>query len=213
MNPFFKSGQTVLFQGDSITDCDRDRSDPASLSEGYPGRVATIYNTLFPDNGVTFVNRGVSGDRVRNLVERYEEDFKAVNPDFVSILIGINDTWRNYDSNDKTTTAEFENTYITLLERIKKDMPKAQIMLIEPFVLNTDPARACWRQEDLGEKIDVVRNLARKYADYFLPLDGIFVKEIVSGYTDEQLSGDGVHPTPQGHAIIALKYLKVLGVL
>lgn len=213
MNPFFKPGQTVLFQGDSITDCGRDRNDPTSLSEGYPGRVAAIYQQLFPGSGVRFVNRGVSGDRVRNLLERYDEDFKAIQPDFISILIGINDTWRNYDSADKTTTQAFQNTYITLLEKIKSDMPGAQIMMIEPFVLNTDPARACWRQEDLGEKIDVVRNLARQYADYFLPLDGIFVREIVSGFTDEQLSGDGVHPTNQGHAVIALEYLKLLNII
>ncbi len=209
MKELFKKGQVVLFQGDSITDCGRDREDITSLSEGYPGVVAKLYNTLFPDNGVIFINKGISGNRTKELLERYDRDFKAIKPDFISILIGINDTWRRYDSSDPTGTEEFEKNYRTLLAKIKADLPGCKIMLIEPYVLNSLPDRAAWR-EDLGPKIQVTRKLAKEYADYYLPLDGIFAKAEVEQYTCKQIAEDGVHPSAIGHSIIAREYIKAL---
>ncbi len=111
MKNMFCDGQVVLFQGDSITDCGRNYSDITSLSGGYPGIVAKMYTLLFPDTKVTFVNKGISGNRVKDLLARYEQDFKAIKPDFLSILIGVNDTWRRYDHNDPTSAEEFENAY------------------------------------------------------------------------------------------------------
>jgi lysophospholipase L1-like esterase len=209
MKNMFKDGQVVLFQGDSVTDCGRDRTDLNSLSEGYPGIVAKIYGLLFPETKVTFVNKGISGNRVIDLLNRYEEDFKAIKPDFLSILIGINDTWRRFDANDPTSAEKFENTYRELLTKVKKDMPNCRIMLIEPFVLNSLPDRATWR-EDLDPKIQVVRKLAKEFADYYIPMDGILAKAEVEQYTCEQIAADGVHPTAMGHGMIAEEYLKAL---
>ena len=171
--------------------------------------VAQKYRLLFPDSKVTFVNKGVSGNRVKNLLERYEEDFKAIKPDFLSILIGINDTWRRYDSNDPTSVESFEKTYHKLLTRIKADLPDCKIMMIEQFLLNTDQAKACWR-EDLDPKIQAVRRLAKEFADYYIPMDGILAKAEVEMYTCKQITEDGVHPTRIGHSIIAEEYLKAL---
>ncbi|QHQ61866.1 GDSL family lipase [Anaerocolumna sedimenticola] len=209
MKEIYKKGQIVLFQGDSITDCGRNREDITSLSEGYPGVIANMYNLLFPDNGVTFINKGISGNRVKDLVERYDEDFKSIKPDFISILIGINDTWRRYDSNDPTSTEEYEKNYRFLLEKIKTDLPDCRIMIMEPFVLYSLPDREQWR-EDLNPKIQVARKLAKEYADYYLPLDGIFAKAEVEDYTCNQITEDGVHPSAIGHSIIAKEYLKAL---
>ena len=209
MKEIFKKGQTILFQGDSITDCGRNREDNTSLSEGYPGVIAKMYNLLFPENGVTFINKGISGNRVKDLVERYNEDFKSINPDFISILIGINDTWRRYDSNDPTSAKEYEKNYRFLLNKIKSDMPDCKIMIMEPFVLYSLPDREQWR-EDLNPKIQVARKLAKEYADYYLPLDGIFAKAEVEEYTCKQITEDGVHPSAIGHSIIAREYLKAL---
>jgi acyl-CoA thioesterase I len=210
MKNMFQDGQVVLFQGDSITDCGRDFSDIGSLGGGYPNVVAKMYQLLFPDTKVTFINKGISGNRVKDLLARYEEEFKVLKPDFLSILIGVNDTWRRYDSNDPTSTEEFEKTYTELLTRIKKDMPNCKIMIIEPFLLNSVPERAAWR-EDLDPKIQVVRKLAKQFADYYLPMDGIYAKAEVEQYTCHQLAGDGVHPSALGHSIIAEEYLKTLG--
>lgn len=209
MKELFKKGQVVLFQGDSVTDCGRNREDVNSLSEGYPGVAAKLYHTLFPDNGITFINKGISGNRVIDLLDRYDEDFKGVKPDFLSILIGINDTWRRYDSEDPTSTQQFEENYRLLLSKIKKDLPDCKIMIIEPFVLNSLPDRKAWR-EDLDPKIHVVRALAKEFADYYLPMDGILAKAEVEKYTCKQIAEDGVHPSAIGHSIIAEEYIKAL---
>jgi acyl-CoA thioesterase-1 len=209
MKHLFQEGQVVLFQGDSVTDCDRNREDITSLGEGYPAMVAKKYQLLFPGSNVKFVNKGISGNRVKDLLARYEEDFKSLKPDFLSILIGINDTWRRYDSNDPTSAQDFEKTYRELLTRIKKDLPNCKIMMIEPFLLNSDPNKFVYR-EDLDPKIQVVRKLAVEFADYFLPMDGIFAKAEVEMYSCKQMSEDGVHPTQIGHSILAEEYMKAL---
>ena len=110
MKTIFKAESTVLFQGDSITDWGRDGGllmdmfpeGGGALGKGYAYRAAKIYELLFPNHPVKFINRGVSGDRCQNLLERYQKDILEVHPDYLSIMIGINDTWRRYDSNDIT---------------------------------------------------------------------------------------------------------------
>ena len=160
-----------------------------------------------------FINKGVNGNRSKDLLDRYEADFKAIHPDFISILIGINDCWRRYNSSsDPTSCAQFESNYRTLLQKIKADMPHAKIMLIEPFVLPSLPDRNSWH-EDLDPKINAVRSLAREYVDYLLPMNGIINAASVGKYTCEELSQDGVHPLPAGHAVIADAYLRTLGIL
>lgn len=216
MNKFFKDGATVLFQGDSVTDCGRNRNHDcmtmAKFGTGYPRVFKEIYDSVFPDNTINFVNRGVSGDRVRNLLERYDEDFKAVNPDFVSIMIGINDTWRAYDSDDYCSPERFEKEYDELLSKIKADFPEAKIMLIEPFAFTAHPDRQGWN-EDLDPKREIVKNLADKYADYFIPMYSLITNTDKNGFDMYALSGDGVHPAPQGHSFIAAEIFKTLGIL
>lgn len=212
MQPFFKANQTILFQGDSVTDCGRNRSDLNSLGDGYAAKVAGIYNTLFPDSGVRFINKGVSGDRTCDLLARYAEDFKAIRPDFLSILIGINDTWRRFDSHDPTTTAQFEARYRQLLTQVKADLPDCKIMIIEPFLLNSDQSKSCFR-EDLDPKIQVVRNLAAEFGDYFLPMDGFLNAAAATDSTPVRIAADGVHPTQEGHAYVACHILKALSVI
>lgn len=208
MKSRFQDGQVVLFQGDSITDCGRDRSDITSLGGGYADIIAKLYRTLFPEAGVTFINKGIGGNRVKDLLARYEEDFRSIQPDYLSILIGVNDTWRRYDNNDPTGSEEFESTYRELLTKLRRDLPDCKLVMIEPFLLNSLPDRAAWR-EDLDPKIHVVRKLAKEYADYYIPMDGIFAKAEVEEYTCEQLAQDGVHPSAIGHRMIAEEYLKI----
>ncbi|MDR2649742.1 MAG: SGNH/GDSL hydrolase family protein [Clostridiales bacterium] len=202
-------GKTVLFQGDSVTDCGRLREDDASLGYGYPEKISSAYMGFFPESTVRFINRGVSGDRSCNLLERYQEDFLNQRYDVISILIGINDVWRAYDSGDPTPPEIFEKNYSELLERIKRDLPDAYIIMIEPFVLHSLPDRLKWR-EDLDPKIQVVRKLAVQYAGVFLPMDGILAGYIASGVPQERIADDGVHPTPAGHGIIAYEWLKAV---
>lgn len=212
MKRFFKDGDVVLFQGDSITDTHRDKETNIGLGEGYPPKVKAIYDALFPGNDVKFINRAVSGDRTINLVERYDRDIKAVNPDFVSILVGVNDTWRKFDRNDETTVEQFEKNYRFILDGIKRDFPKAKIMMIEPYLLTTKPERAEWFST-LDPMIRVIRKLGMEYADYYLSLEGAFHKYLSKGLTEADISEDGVHPTQTGHGIIAYEYLKALEII
>jgi len=129
-----KENDIVLFQGDSITDCHRDKSDPDSLGLGYPYFVASQFNYRYPHLGVKFYNRGISGNRAGDLVSRWQEDCIDLHPTVVSVYIGINDTWRNYDQNMITTPQEYEANYRFLLDEIKAKLD-ARLIIIEPFVL------------------------------------------------------------------------------
>ncbi len=216
MKKFFKDGMTVLFQGDSVTDCERDRSlneGIESMGAGYPKLFKQIYDTLFPGNKVKFVNKGVSGDRTINLLSRYDEDFKSVNPDFISIMIGINNTWRNFDGQDDYSTAErFEKEYEELLTKIKADMPEAKILIIEQFAFTAHPERNTW-QEDIDGKREVTRRLADKYADWFIPMYDILTEASKTDFDMYELSADGVHPAALGHSVIATEIFKTLGII
>src|SRR4051812_13548877 len=94
-----KQGDKVLFQGDSITDCGRNREVATDLGKGYPLMVAAAFGAAYPEMGVTFINRGIGGNRVVDLQSRWQEDCIDLQPDWVSIYIGINDCWRRYDKN------------------------------------------------------------------------------------------------------------------
>ncbi len=211
MNTYFKKGQTVLFQGDSVTDCQRNRDDISSYGNGYASKIVQIYETLFPENEIKFINKGISGNRVRDILDRYDSDIKDVAPDFISILIGINDVWRRYDRNDPTSVEDFLNSYETLLKKIVSDFPNIKIMIIEPFLLHGGDDKDIWH-EDFDPKLQVVRKLAMQYADYLLPADGIMAREGCK-FGPEALAADDVHPTQLGHSIIATEYLKLLEIL
>ncbi len=194
---------TVLFIGDSVTDAGRDRSDPNSLGHGYPRLVADSYRTRSGD-GVRFVNRGISGNRVRDLRARWQEDCLDLTPDVVSILIGINDTWRRYDSGDATSADDFARDYDHILARTTDALP-ARLVLVEPFVLPVTAGQHSWR-EDLDPKVEVVRRLAREYAATLVPLDELLAKA-AADQDAAALAADGVHPTDEGHAQIARFWL------
>ena len=189
----------ILFQGDSVTDAGRDREDFADLGFGYPVYAAQVIRSALPERDIEFVNKGISGNRSCDLLDRWQEDCIDLQPDVVSILIGINDTWRRFDSNDPTSAAQFEENYRGLLEDIRKNT-SAKIVLVDPFVLPVDRTKDFWRI-DLDEKIQVVRRVAKDYADVYLPLDGILASHCLSE-PPEHWTDDGVHPNEDGAKLI-----------
>jgi lysophospholipase L1-like esterase len=205
----FNSGDLVLFQGDSVTDTGRDRADITSLGYGYAMMAAAWFAATHPEQMVSFINKGVGGDRTCDLKARWEEDCIKLRPTVVSILIGINDCWRRYDQNDPTPVEEFESNYRFLLTRLR-ETGVTKIILAEPFVLPVSAERRSWR-EDLDPKIAVVRALAREYQTLLLPLDGIFNK-MATRRPPEFWAPDGVHPSPAGHALIAKEWLRTANV-
>ncbi|MEV8374073.1 SGNH/GDSL hydrolase family protein [Kribbella sp. NPDC056861] len=185
--------RTFVFAGDSVTDCGR-RGDPAGLGDGY---VKNLYDA-FGSQRPRIVNAGISGHRAADLAARWQTDVIAEQPDLVSVLIGINDTWRRYDEDDPTSAEAFEHSYRELLDSVTHT---AQLVLVEPFLLAVKEEQHLWR-EDLDPKIDVVRRLAAEYGALLVPADVEFNRQAAAvGAT--ALADDGVHPTAAGHQLLA----------
>ena len=199
---------TVLFQGDSITDAGRSRQNDGDLGQGYPAMVAAWFSALYPEKHVRFLNRGISGNRARDLRDRWQRDCLDLGPTLVSILIGINDTWRRYDSHDPTSAEVYEANYRAILEATRDEL-QADIVILEPFSLPVPADRAGWRV-DLDPKIAVARDLAREFGATYIPLDGLFAAAAVKREMGFWLP-DGVHPSPAGHALIAQAWLRAVG--
>ncbi len=197
----------ILFQGDSITDAGRNRDNPHHLGGGYPKFAAELLQRRYPDRAFEFLNFGISGNRTWDLLARWDSDCLAHDPDVVSILIGINDTWRRYDQNLPTTVEQFEQNYRSLLEQVKA-RTHARILMLEPFLLHVDESKRHWR-EDLDPKIQVVQALAREYADDYIPLDGYFAS-ITSIRPPATFTEDGVHPNEAGAKFIAALYANAI---
>jgi lysophospholipase L1-like esterase len=197
----------ILFQGDSITDAGRSRDNDAQLGGGYANFIAAWLSARHPELNLTFLNRGISGNRIYDLESRWDDDCIALQPDWVSILIGINDTWRRYDSNVPSPVEEFEACYRRLLERTVNETP-ARLILLEPFVLPTPPDRVAWR-EDLDPRIDAIRRVARDYQALYVPFDGLFAAACTR-QAPAFWAGDGVHPTQAGHALMAQAWIQAV---
>ena len=201
----------ILFQGDSVTDGGRDKSNSLDMGEGYPRYAAAMIQDSYPDAEFEFVNLGISGNRTEHLVARLEKDLIEIQPDIVSVMIGINDVWHHYAFECVETTDEaFEKNYRTVLDAIKS-RTSARILMIQPFLLETvDPAKQALRNE-LARKQTIVKRLADEYADAYLPLDEILHQEVNVEPAD--YAADGVHPTPDGACRIGEAYLGAIAPL
>jgi len=195
----------ILFTGDSITDCGRNREDAKSLGFGYAAFIAARLQAYLASPELQIFNRGISGNRAGDLLGRVDADLLDLKPTVVSILIGINDVWRRYDAKNPTSAETFEKNYRGLLEKISSDLD-ARVILLEPFLLHVPDDRYAWR-EDLNPKIDVTRKLAVEFGAELLPLDGLFAK-MASQTPAAYWAGDGVHPSAAGHALIAEAWLE-----
>ncbi len=210
MPPIIEDNATVLFQGDSITDAGWDRNDETNLGQGYAAMAAALFTAMYPEKNVRFLNRGIGGNRVPDLQGRWQADCLDLKPDWVSIMIGINDTWRGFDSNDPTATEAYEEGYEDILTRTR-DVLGAKLVVVEPFLLPTPADRLEWRV-DLDPKIHAGRRLARKFGAIYVPMDGIFAA--ASMHREPAFwAGDGVHPSQPGHALIAEAWLRAVNAL
>ncbi|WP_456788717.1 SGNH/GDSL hydrolase family protein [Cellulomonas sp. P5_C5] len=200
---FLQPHDRILLTGDSVTDWGRDRSDPTSLGHGYAGIVAALAGARRPELGLTFLNRGVGGDTSAMLRARWEQDAVALAPTVVSVLIGINDTWRRYDSGTPTSTDEYEENLRAVVAGVDR------LVLIEPFVVPVTEAQHAWR-EDLDPRISVVRRVATERGAVLVPADGLFAAAAARTGA-ATWADDGVHPTPAGHGLLAQAWLEAVG--
>lgn len=207
----FKEKSTIVLQGDSITDACRGY-EPDGIGFGYARMIIKGLEALYPDYELNVINRGISGNRVVDLEARWDEDCINHKPDLVSIMIGVNDTWHSHGVGlfGGVDAEQFEKSYRNIIERTLES--GAKIILFEPYAFHHDAFKEEWR-DDFGPKIQIVRRLAEEYkVDALIPLDGLMYKWAAK-YGAKALSEDGVHPTPLGHRLIALEWLKSAGAL
>ncbi|MBN2853611.1 MAG: SGNH/GDSL hydrolase family protein [Clostridia bacterium] len=194
-----KNNSLILFQGDSITDAGRDKEDSSSLGNGYVMMIASDYIASHYNQEVTFLNKGISGNKAIDLYNRWDEDCIRLTPDLLTIFVGINDTSGDNINED----SDFFKYYDLLLEMTRKKNDSI-IILMEPFVYPVDEDRQ-HRRKKLYRKIEIVRELSMKYKTALIPLDGIFQSVAVNkGY--KFFAADGVHPSLSGHALIAREW-------
>ena len=200
----------ILFQGDSITDAGRDKRNFHDLGNGYPKYAAELIRQANPTLDVEFINLGISGNRTDQLFDRMHDDIIALQPDVVSILIGINDVWHRHSHRIETTDEQITANYRAILSRIKAQT-NARIMILSPFLLDNEEKES-WRPE--VESIDaIVRALADEFADVYLPLDEHFAKALPVQPEPCHYSNDGVHPNPNGAAYIGGLYAEAIAPL
>lgn len=197
----------VLFQGDSITDCGRNYEESDSLGHGYALMAAARLGMESPLKRLRFLNRGISGNRVVDLRGRWEEDCIGLDPTWVSILVGINETGRKYNQGEATSVEAYYEGYRELLIQTR-ELTGANFILMEPFLLPVTEAKKEWR-EDLDPKIQAVRELSCEFETFYVPLDGIFAAAS-SKMEMSYWAPDGVHPSPAGHALMAEAWLATM---
>jgi len=199
----------ILFQGDSITDAGRDRSDPHNLGPGYPKYAAQYIRQQHPGMDLEFINLGIGGNQTKDLVARWQTDCIDLKPDLVSIHIGVNDTWHHAPNRDWIPNDVYESRYRSILTDIKTKT-SAKIMILEQFLLPV-PDKEFFRV-DLDPKIQITRKLAREFADIFIPADGLFAAACV-GQDMYHWSPDGVHPNENGSAFMGKLYAEAFSKL
>lgn len=198
----------ILFQGDSITDCGRNRDDFYGMGNGYANLVKASLGMDCPGE-YEYINRGISGNRIVDLYARIKSGFINLAPDYASIYIGVNDTWHEISVRNGVDTEKFEKIYTMLIDEIKAACPATKLIIIAPYVLegsatcNTEeiPDRLERFKKDVAEKAVVAKRIAEKYSLQLIELQPAF-DEACTKAPAEYWARDGVHPTACGHEII-----------
>ncbi|MEJ6621552.1 MAG: SGNH/GDSL hydrolase family protein [Opitutae bacterium] len=212
--PQFEKGSRLLFQGDSITDMKwgRNQTDRNHyLGHSYVYLIAARLGVDMPQAQLEFFNRGISGNKVGDLRKRWREDAIEMKPDWLSILIGINDV-------EKTVTKEngfdlWEDNYRFILDESLKANPELKLVLLNPFVLasgrlaNLNAFKA--KREIVDRLCMIVSQLAFDYNAVHVKTDEIFDKA-ARKVNAQQWIWDGIHPLPQGHELIARNWLQAV---
>lgn len=205
--------KVILFQGDSITDGNRGRSDDPNhiLGHSYAYIIGGKLGNEYAEKGLRFYNRGISGDRMSDLYARWNEDAISLNPDIISIMIGVNDAWRTMKGEPSGVTDRFERAYRHVLEETSEVLPHTKLILCEPFILKTGELAQQWEAWD--ERIKhyqaVVRQLAEQFHAVHVPLQEAF-NEAAQRADASYWLWDGVHPTAAGHDLIAKQWLHIV---
>ena len=194
-----------LFLGDSITDCGRREDAPDHLGAGYVRTARDWLLARDPAAAPTVLNRGVGGNTVLDLESRWDRDVIAERPDVLSVMIGINDVWRQLDGlAPGVLIGPFTDTYRRLLEQTRRALPECRLVLCEPTVIG--PPVPGDGNGLLLPYVQAVRDLATRFDATLVPLHDPF-RAAERARPDVAWAPDGVHPSPAGHALLARQWL------
>jgi lysophospholipase L1-like esterase len=207
-------GDTILFQGDSITDAGRKRgpTEPnsfAAMGTGYAWLAAAQLLTSRPDAEFKIFNRGISGNKVYQLAERWQADSLDLKPNVLSILIGVNDYWHKHNGNYDGTLEKYETDYHALVERTKDSLPQVKLVICEPFVLKVGAVDDSWFPEFDGYRA-AARRVAEEAGAIFVTFQTMFDRAAALA-PPKYWAADGVHPTTHGAALMAGSWLAAVG--
>ena len=206
MSITLKPHSVILFQGDSITDVGRSRraigpNNLDGLGNGYPQLISKYLLEGYPDHYLQIYNRGVSGNRIRDLAHRWQNDSLRLLPDIISLLIGVNDTWNYLYMGMGSDPNDYQNVYKKILQDTRQQLPVSTFILCEPFVLITGEVSEEWLN-DINERQEITRRLAREYTGVVVPFQSALDKA-AENISPHKLLEDGVHPTDLGHRVLA----------
>lgn len=209
-----KPGDTILFQGDSITDAGRSREEAdkpnnqKALGNGYAWMAASQILVGHADANLKIYNRGISGHKVFQLAQRWQKDCLDLKPDLLSILIGVNDIWHKLNGKYEGTVETYSNDLNALLNRTKESLPNVKLVICEPFVLKCGAVNDTWFPE-----FDQFRAAAKETAEsvhaVYVPFQSMF-DDAVNYAPPEHWAGDGVHPSPFGAQLMAHEWVKAV---
>ena len=195
----------IVFFGDSITDCDRDRGDLNSLGNGYVKILADKLRPIYPDTDIELINKVISGDRVQELLARVQTDVIDLKPDAVVIMIGINNVWHKFTHGKELDLVEFEQDLKELITKLKE--AGIVVIFLEPFLL---PAPDKLRMRKIfNEELKIIDRVGEEMCDEFVAFDEMF-NGLVESIPYSEYSLDGVHPTHRGSRLIANTAIKAI---
>lgn len=200
-----KSGQTILFIGDSITDCGRTTTD-RPLGSGYVKLFADMLTIREPRKKITVINKGIGGDVVTGLRNRWYDDVIRNKPDWLSIKIGINDLHRTLgQSPDAVPPKLYLEAYEDILARTQSDLPRCKILLIDPFYISNESSPNSFRSAVLNllpDYLRIVRRLSKKHKTLHVKTHDIF-QRLLKTHEPGTFGPEPVHPFLTGHLVIA----------
>ena len=210
--PWFKENARILFQGDSITDGERNRDDCPDLllGQGYQFIIAARFSAQYPERKVTFINRAVSGNNVKTMAARWQADALDLKPDVLSILIGINDSGIGGGDQRKVPLDQYRQIYDQLLADARAANPNIRLVLGEPFYVPKGGHKdGDEREQDVRKRQAIVAKLAEKHHAALVKYQQVF-DDACRRAPAQFWAADGVHPTYSGHQLMADAWVRTV---
>ena len=204
MGDWLEDGKTVLFIGDSITDCGR-RGDAAPLGSGYVSMFTELVTARYPERKIRWINKGIGGNRITDLRERWRDDVLYHRPDRLSVKIGINDLHSHLrGAADGVTPEIFAEIYEELMQLTQAELG-CPVVLVTPFYISTDRSGQTFRSQVMDiipRYIETVQKMSAKHETRLVNLQDVFQEQLK--YRDaDTFCPEPVHPNHTGHLTMA----------